>query len=53
MRKESMLPNTSRWTASLEAPHEWSGPYFSDQVGRFKNAELFVSDALLLGKGDV
>jgi dihydrofolate reductase len=34
----------------MEAPHEWSGPYFSDQVGRFKNAELFVSDALLLGR---
>jgi len=34
----------------MEAPHEWTGQYFSEQVGYFKQNELFASDALLLGR---
>src|SRR5215203_2951044 len=34
----------------MEAPNEWSFPYWSDEIGTFKNDELFASDALLLGR---
>ena len=34
----------------MESPHEWSGQYFSEEVGKFKNDELFASDAILLGR---
>jgi dihydrofolate reductase len=34
----------------MEAPHEWSLAYWSDDIGTFKNDELFASDALLLGR---
>lgn len=28
----------------------WTAPYWSDQIGEYKYAELFASDALLLGR---
>jgi len=34
----------------MEAPNEWSFPYFADDQGQFKNDELFASDAQLLGR---
>jgi dihydrofolate reductase len=34
----------------FEEPGLWSGPFFNDEAGRFKWAELQASDALLLGR---
>lgn len=34
----------------VEAPEKWSGPYWNDEIAKFKHGELFASDALLLGK---
>jgi dihydrofolate reductase len=34
----------------FEEPGEWSGPFFNDQALQFKSAELYGSDALLLGR---
>jgi dihydrofolate reductase len=34
----------------MEAPNEWSFPYWNDEIGTFKLNELFASDALLLGR---
>jgi hypothetical protein len=34
----------------FEEPGHWSGPYFNDEAGQFKWAELQASDALLLGR---
>lgn len=34
----------------IEAPHEWSFPYWNDEIGKFKFEELFASDGLLLGR---
>ena len=34
----------------MEAPHEWTGEYFGEDVGQFKQEELFASDAILLGR---
>lgn len=34
----------------MEAPNEWSFPYFGEDQGAFKNDELFASDAQLLGR---
>jgi dihydrofolate reductase len=34
----------------MEAPNEWSFPYFSEEQGKFKYAELMASDAQLLGR---
>lgn len=34
----------------FEEPGRWSGPFFNDQAGQFKWAELQASDALLLGR---
>jgi dihydrofolate reductase len=34
----------------VEEPGEWSIPYFSDDLARYKNDELQESDALLLGR---
>lgn len=34
----------------IEAPHEWSFPYWNDDIGQFKIRELFNSDGLLLGR---
>jgi dihydrofolate reductase len=34
----------------FEAPGEWSGPYFDDEVNQFKLEELQASDALLVGR---
>jgi dihydrofolate reductase len=34
----------------MEAPHEWSFPYWHDEIGNFKQEELFASDTLLLGR---
>jgi dihydrofolate reductase len=34
----------------MENPHEWSFPYFTDEIIKFKNDELFASDAQLLGR---
>ena len=34
----------------MEAPNEWSFPYWSDEAAQFKYDELFASDALLLGR---
>ena len=33
----------------MEAPHEWSFPYWDDEIAKFKLNELMGSDALLLG----
>jgi dihydrofolate reductase len=34
----------------MEAPNEWSFPYWSDEIGKFKFDELFASGAQLLGR---
>lgn len=34
----------------MEAPQEWSFPYWNDETEVFKNAELAASDAQLLGR---
>ena len=34
----------------FEEPGHWSGPFFNDEAGQFKWAELQASDALLLGR---
>jgi dihydrofolate reductase len=34
----------------MESPHEWSSPYWNDDIARFKNDEIFAADALLLGR---
>ena len=34
----------------VEAPNEWSMPYWNDDIGDFKYEELFAADALLLGR---
>ena len=34
----------------MEAQHEWSFPYWNDEIGQYKNDELFASDAMLLGR---
>ncbi len=34
----------------MEAPNEWSFPYWNDEIGKFKLDELLASDALLLGR---
>lgn len=34
----------------IEAPHEWSFPYWGDEIAKFKLDETFASDALLLGR---
>lgn len=34
----------------VESPENWSGPYWNDEIAKFKHDELFASDALLLGR---
>jgi dihydrofolate reductase len=34
----------------IEAPNEWSMPYWNDDIARFKSEELVAADALLLGR---
>jgi dihydrofolate reductase len=34
----------------VDSPGEWSIPYFSDDLAKYKSDELFASDALLLGR---
>jgi dihydrofolate reductase len=34
----------------IQDPHHWSFPYWTDEIGDFKLAELIGSDALLLGR---
>jgi dihydrofolate reductase len=34
----------------VHEPGEWSIPYFSDNLAKYKRDELFASDALLLGR---
>ena len=34
----------------MEAPDQWQGPSFNDEMGQYKLDELFASDALLLGR---
>jgi dihydrofolate reductase len=34
----------------MESPHLWSFPFWSDETGKFKHAELFAVDTLLLGR---
>jgi dihydrofolate reductase len=34
----------------VDDPGEWSIPYFSDDLAKYKSDELFASDALLLGR---
>ena len=34
----------------MEDPQNWSFPYWTDEIGKFKHDELFESDAQLLGK---
>lgn len=34
----------------IEAPNEWSFPYWGEDIAKFKNEELVNSDALLLGR---
>ena len=33
-----------------ESPHEWSFPYWNDEISAFKNAELEATGAMLLGR---
>ena len=34
----------------MEAPDQWHFPYWSDEMGKYKSAELAAADALLLGR---
>ena len=34
----------------VQDPHKWSFPYWSDDTARFKQEELWATDALLLGR---
>jgi dihydrofolate reductase len=34
----------------VESPDKWSGPYWNEEIAKFKHDELFASDALLLGR---
>ncbi len=34
----------------VEAPHEWQGPYFNDEMGAAINEQVEASDAMLLGR---
>jgi dihydrofolate reductase len=34
----------------IESPEKWSFPFWNDEIAKFKHAELFASDALLLGR---
>jgi dihydrofolate reductase len=34
----------------MEAPNEWSFPYWTDEIGRFKLDELLTTDVQLLGR---
>jgi dihydrofolate reductase len=34
----------------MEDPQNWSFPYWTDEIGKFKSDELFASDAQLLGR---
>jgi hypothetical protein len=34
----------------MEEPQNWSFPYWTDEIGKFKHDELFASDAQLLGR---
>lgn len=34
----------------MESPEKWSGPFFDEGVGKYKNDEVFATDALLLGR---
>ena len=34
----------------MEAPDQWQGPFWHDDMGKYKLEELFASDALLLGR---
>jgi dihydrofolate reductase len=38
------------WDGVFEEPGHWSGPWFDEEAGQFKWAELQNSDALLLGR---
>jgi len=34
----------------MDEPGAWSGPFWGDDIARFKRDELFASDAQLLGR---
>jgi dihydrofolate reductase len=34
----------------MEDPHKWSFPYWNDEIAKFKHAETFACDAMLLGR---
>jgi len=34
----------------MEAPHEWSFPYWNDEIAKFKGDEMYACDSLLLGR---
>lgn len=34
----------------IEDPHKWSFPFWNDEIAKFKQEELFASDAMLLGR---
>ena len=34
----------------MEAPHEWSFPYWTEEIGKFKHEELITTDVQLLGR---
>ena len=34
----------------MEEPQNWSFPYWTDEIGKFKHDELFASDGQLLGR---
>lgn len=34
----------------IQDPQNWSFPYWTEEIGNFKHAELFASDAQLLGR---
>jgi dihydrofolate reductase len=50
MMKKLVVSEFLTFDGIMEAPHEWSFPYWSDEISKFKHAELFASDALLLGR---
>ena len=34
----------------MEAPNEWSAPYWTDEIAKFKLDELLTTDVQLLGR---
>ncbi len=49
MRKVILSPYVTL-DGIMEAPNEWSFQFWNDELAKYKNDELFASDALLLGR---